>query len=633
MNLDRVKITQFTNDPLNRVIQITDAISGFTRFSYDPNGNLLSVADAKGQITTYTYDSMDRLFTRTDSLLRREIYSYDLSGNLITFSDRKGQISRFGYDFLNRRISSLFDDGSKNEFVYDGAGRLTNVIDTVAGPIGFAYDSLDRLISEMTPQGMVAYSYDVLGRRTTMTANGLAPVTYQYDAVSRLTQVAQGSQVVRLGYDAAGRRTSLSYPNGVTTTYTHDQASRLSRILHQSVASTIEDLTYTYDAAGNRISFSRTGPQATLPAPVQAAYDAANEQIQFNSTTPNLSYDANGNLISKTDASGTTTYTWDARNRLIGIAGPSVSASFVYDALGRRISKTINGARTEYLYDGNDIVAEIGGGVVSATYLRSLNIDEPFVRQGSSNEYYHADALGSTLALTDQVGTAQTTYRYDPFGNTTFSGVASTNSFQYTGRENDEATYLYYLRARYYSSTLQRFISEDPLELAGGDANLYVYVLNNPMKWTDPLGLKLCATNLPGIGDTQLDDSVAPLVEDFIRRNTEDGIDVIFTEAFRTTEYQEALTRNPNAITPARPSTSLHEAGFGFDISWRRIPSEDRRTVVENARQAGLRWGGNFKKPDPVHFYKEVPGGRTKRSIYIKEAQGDFKKGNVPTCP
>ena len=205
----------------------------------------------------------------------------------------------------------------------------------------------------------------------------------------------------------------LNYPNNTSTMYNYDQASRLLQIEHLSASTQelIERLTYTYDAAGNRISFSRTGPQADLPQAVTAAYDAANEQIQFNSGTPNLTYDANGNLTSQTDASGTTTYTWDARNRLTGISGPGVSASFIYDALGRRISKTINGDTAQYQYDGNDIVAEIGNGVVSATYLRSLNIDEPLIRQGSTNEYYHTDALGSVLALTDQAGTVQTTFR------------------------------------------------------------------------------------------------------------------------------------------------------------------------------------------------------------------------------
>ncbi|MDA2910141.1 hypothetical protein MYX04_04300 [Nitrospiraceae bacterium AH_259_D15_M11_P09] len=121
----------------------------------------------------------------------------------------------------------------------------------------------------------------------------------------------------------------------------------------------------SYDAAGNRISFTRANGTATdLPDAVQAAYDAANEQIQFNSLTPNLTYDANGNLTVQTDLTGTTTYTWDARNRLVGISGPGLFAGFTYDALGRRVSKTINGITTDYQYDGNDIVAEIGSGAV-----------------------------------------------------------------------------------------------------------------------------------------------------------------------------------------------------------------------------------------------------------------------------
>ncbi len=321
-----------------------------------------------------------------------------------------------------------------------------------------------------------------------MSVNGGLPVNYQYDANSRLTQVAQGAQVVAMNYDLAGRRTRLTYANGTSTNYSYDPASRLTNITHQSGATPFESLTYTYDAAGNRIGLDRTnGASILLPDAVQAAYDAANQQIRFNSGTPNLSYDANGNLISQTDASGTTTYTWDARNRLIGISGPGVSASFVYDALGRRTRKTLNGVQTDYLYDGQDIIAEIGGGAVGVTYLRSLSIDEPFVRQSTTNEYYHVDALGSTLELTDGAGVVATTYEYEAFGKTTING-ASTNPFQYTGREND-GTGLYYYRARYYHPQLQRFISEDPIRFSGGDINLYAYVHNNPARYFDPWGL------------------------------------------------------------------------------------------------------------------------------------------------
>jgi RHS repeat-associated protein len=184
---------------------------------------------------------------------------------------------------------------------------------------------------------------------------------------------------------------------------------------------------------------------------------------------------------------GTNTYTWDARNRLVGITG-AVSASFSYDALGRRTSKTINGVTTSFLYDGNDIVAEMQGGAITAFYLRSLNIDEPFIRTSSSgNEYYHADALGSALALTNDAGAVTTSYAYEPFGRTQITGT-STNPFQYTGREND-GTGLYYYRARYYSPAMHRFIREDLVRDTLD--NLFLYVLNNPLRFTDPLGLEL----------------------------------------------------------------------------------------------------------------------------------------------
>jgi RHS repeat-associated protein len=480
--------TQFTYDGLNRVTRITDALSGQTQFAYDGNGNLLTVTDAKNQTTQYTYDVMDHLEARTDPLNRVERYAYDLNGNLIRFIDRKSQTTEHSYDPLQRRVFTQFADGSQVKSLYDLAGRLASIEDTLSGTIEFGYDTLDRLVSEITKQGKVEYQYDALGRRTAMVANGGPTVEYDYDANSRLTQVSQGTQVVGLGYDDAGRRTALTYPNGTNTSYTYDAASHLTRIFHDGPTSVIEDLTYTYDAAGNRISVGRLGLEAPLPEAVQAAYDAANEQIRFNSGTPNLVYDANGNLVSQTDQNGTTTYSWSARNRLVGINGPNVSATFAYDPLGRRISKTINGVRTEYQYDGNNVVSEIGGGAVATSYLRSLKIDEVFVRQSSSNEYYHTDALGSTLQLTDDAGNITSFYTYETSGETIVSGM-SANPFQYSGREND-LTGLYYYRARYYAPLLQRFISEDPIRYGGQDLNLYSYVGNNPIRFVDPLGLR-----------------------------------------------------------------------------------------------------------------------------------------------
>jgi RHS repeat-associated protein len=76
---------------------------------------------------------------------------------------------------------------------------------------------------------------------------------------------------------------------------------------------------------------------------------------------------------------------------------------------------------------------------------------------------------------------------YAPFGEVAVDG-ASENPVRFTGRE-DDSTGLYYHRARYYASTLHRFISEDPIDFSGGDINLYAYVGNRPTVAADPLGL------------------------------------------------------------------------------------------------------------------------------------------------
>jgi RHS repeat-associated protein len=129
---------------------------------------------------------------------------------------------------------------------------------------------------------------------------------------------------------------------------------------------------------------------------------------------------------------------------------------------------------------------------VKANYIRGLNIDEPLARIKSDGtvRYYQQDALGSVIALTDSTGAVKTTYSYDPFGNVTITGEASDNPFQFAGRENDNTGHLFE-RNRYYSYELSRYISQDPIGIAGGDVNYYVRVGNNPVNWIDPYGLEL----------------------------------------------------------------------------------------------------------------------------------------------
>ncbi len=476
--------TRFFYDELNRIGQIVDALNKVTAFSYDGNGNLLSVTDARGSITTHTYDNMDRLAARTDPLNRPESLTYDPSGNLTQFTDRKSQVSNFTYDSLNRRTRSNFADGTSTEFTYDGAGRLIRATDSQTGTIVEDYDILDRLMRETTPQGTISYVYDALGRRTTMTVDGQSPVTYSYDAASRLRTITQAPLTpVTIDYDALGRRMLLTLPNAVSTEYQYDAASRLTALIYRNATGLLGDLSYQYDPAGNRVAVGGSFARTLLPNTVlTSSYDAANQQLAFGDKA--MTFDANGNLTSITDLSGTTTFTWDARNRLNALSRPGVLGNFVYDIQGRRIRRDIGGELREYQHDGVDVVRELLNGQ-DVTYLRGLEIDEPFVRSGS--EYLLQDVLGSVTALTDENGAVATVYTYEPFGQTVVTGVPSSNPFQYAGRELDTIG-LYYYRARYYHPTFARFVSEDPLGLWAG-INLYAYASNNPTTFLDLLGL------------------------------------------------------------------------------------------------------------------------------------------------
>jgi RHS repeat-associated protein len=172
--------------------------------------------------------------------------------------------------------------------------------------------------------------------------------------------------------------------------------------------------------------------------------------------------------------------------------GRTVTAAFGYDGFGRRESKSIGASTTDFLYDGlNPVQEQSSGGSVTANLLTGLNIDEFFARTASgTTSAFLADALGSTIGLvTANGGPIATSYTYEPFGNTAGGGASNTNPYQFTGREND-GTGLYYYRARYYSPTFQRFVSQDPIDFAGGDANLYAYGRSDPSDLLDPFGLK-----------------------------------------------------------------------------------------------------------------------------------------------
>ena len=483
--------TAFNFDALSRVTQRTDALGNTTTAAYDADSNRLSFTDPRSGTTTWAYDSLNRAVTRTDALSQIESYSYDLGGNLVRVTDRKAQVTGYQYDLLNRLTLAGFGATVGNPtsytstiaYTYDAGDRVTQMVDSANGTITRSYDGLDRLVSESTPQGTVTYSYDAAGRRTQLTAPSQSTTTYTFDDADRITGIARGSQNVSFGYDNANRQTGLTLPNGVNVAYSYDIAGQLTSMTYVNGTTTLGDLSYSYDATGRRTAQGGSFARINLPAGISgASYDAGNRLTTWDGNT--ITHDANGSM---TAALGQN-YTWNERNQLSASTG-SVTATFAYDALGRRQAKTINGASTGFLYDGLQPVQELtSSNTVTATILAG-GIDELFTRSvsGATTDTFLVDALGSTVRLTDSTGAKVADYTYEAYGRASSDNGASTNTFQYTGREND-GTGLQFNRARYYHPQLARFISEDPIGLAGG-YNVFSYADGNPLTYIDPIGL------------------------------------------------------------------------------------------------------------------------------------------------
>ena len=316
------------------------------------------------------------------------------------------------------------------------------------------------------------------------------------------------------------------------------------------------------------------------PTPTTGAntFDLNNRQTQANGHA--LSYDANGNLL----GDATQTYSWDARNRLTQISKAGTpTATFTYDALNRRIAKhdLTAGITTNYIYDGQNTVEEIQTSDADPTHpalyplMTGLGIDERYARdEASGRRYFSTDALGSTLALTDSSGAVKQTYAYEPYGEVSATGV-STNPYQYTGREN-EGNGLYYYRARYYSTALKRFISEDPVGLSAG-LNEHTYVLGNPISYNDPKGLYHL---YPGVPEPSPEVArVLQCIDQCTANNGNvgDGVLVTATTNGHTTgahvENRAADFAAPNQCTSTRAANCAQQCGASYTQNEYHCPS------------------------------------------------------------
>ncbi len=269
----------------------------------------------------------------------------------------------------------------------------------------------------------------------------------------------------------------------------------------------MEEDRFSYDQVGNRLSDIANNTYA---------YNNGNELLNYDGIS--FIYDANGNMVSKTDSSGTTSYVYDSENRLIELVTPNTQlVTYKYDPFGRRIEKNVNGVITRYVYDREDILFELdSNNNIITEYLHGPGIDEPIAMlRNNQTYYYHADGLGSIVAITNSAGQVVQRYEYDSFGQITYTQDATFKQpYTFTGREYDEESGLYYYRARYYDAKVGRFLQKDPLLSPMNPMNVglsqsinkhiwplpylkskpkslhpYVHTNNNPVNYTDPTGL------------------------------------------------------------------------------------------------------------------------------------------------
>ncbi|MBI3653778.1 MAG: RHS repeat protein, partial [Acidobacteria bacterium] len=473
----------YSYDRRGQLTTTINPLGGIARLSYDNRGNLLALTDQRGYATTYEYDELYRPVSTRDPLGRESRVSYDAVNRVTESVDRLGRRVRLSYDALDRRLSMVFADATVG-YTYDADSRLTRIDDSQSGFVSWSYDAADRLLSETTPTGLVQYGYNAASQLTSMTAADRAPVNYGYDTAGRLQSLAQGSETFTYSYDVLSRLSSLQRPNGVTTSYSYDTVNRLSRMLHRNAQSVaIEDFQYSYNVDDEIASITALASASVLPqAKTAGAANAANRISQVGAAS--FTFDNLGQTTSKTDASGTTTYNWDARGRMTSASLPNgQSVSYGYDAVGRRASRTANGVTTSFLYDGADVVLDKASDGATVDYLNGGGLDNKLRQRASaagggatSPSYFLSDHLGSTTALTDATGGVMERQQYEPFGAT--SGSSNTR-YGYTGRERDEATGLMYYRSRWYDAQQSRFITEDPIGFASGEANFYSYVGND----------------------------------------------------------------------------------------------------------------------------------------------------------
>ncbi|PMV54952.1 RHS repeat domain-containing protein, partial [Pseudomonas sp. FW305-3-2-15-C-LB3] len=312
---------------------------------------------------------------------------------------------------------------------------------------------------------------------------------YQHDHQGRLFNQsivdAEGPLYRRhYDYDKSGNLTRLLDTRKGEHRYHYDPLNRLTRADHTQA----DQERFGHDPAGNLLMQNRPGPDIV-----------AGNRLMIQGDH-HYDYDAFGNLIRERRGKGhqlVTEYRYDCQHRLIGIKKPNgQTASYRYDPFGRRISKTVDGITTEFFWQGDNLIAEHHANrhrsyLYEPDSFRPLALLEGFGPKETKPYHYQLDHLGTPQELTAPDGEIVWSAHYRAYGEITRLDIGKVdNPLRFQGQYFDQESGLHYNRHRYYNPDVGRYITPDPVKLAGG-INAYQYV-PNPTGWVDPLGLSSC---------------------------------------------------------------------------------------------------------------------------------------------
>ncbi|OOL36198.1 RHS repeat-associated core domain-containing protein [Pseudomonas sp. FSL W5-0299] len=516
------------------------------RYRYDNSRLLLTeIENERGEHYHLDYYPNGLIQQETGFDGRRTAYEYDLNGQLLKkteFGDDGSElITEYLRDAAGRLLVKTLADGEEIHYSYDAFGRLVNV-DDGHWPLAYEYDLQDRLITEHQGWGTLRYEYDKLGQLSHCRLPDGSKLDYRHQSGGRLNSIDLNGSRLTTHQFSAGRE--LQRQQGLLLSqYQYDEQGRLQAHTVSQQERNLFRRRYAYDANGNLagIDDSRKGNRSYHYDPLDRlinvrgstpesfAHDPAGNLLgQGDQISANLAnvkgnrllmqgdrhydYDAYGNLTRERRGTGqklVTEYNYDCQHRLIGASLPGGSvATYKYDAFGRRIEKTVDGSTTEFLWQGERLIAESANDRYR-TYIYEPGSFRPLAMLDGEGPlkatpyYYQLDHLGTPQELTDYSGEIMWSAKYRAYGNLAALDVAEIdNPLRFQGQYFDAETGLHYNRHRYYNPGTGRYLTPDPIKLAGG-LNNYQYV-PNPTGWVDPLGLVTTKPQCPGNTKTKV---------------------------------------------------------------------------------------------------------------------------------